>query len=57
MRAVLKGRYFHNRRSATCGREVSRAHCLKGRTKAMVRAVIVDIILVLKPSKLLARFF
>ncbi|MDR1591492.1 MAG: hypothetical protein LBS16_01205 [Prevotellaceae bacterium] len=32
MRAVLKGRYLHNRRSSTCGREVSRAHCLKGRT-------------------------
>jgi hypothetical protein len=30
--AVLKGRNFHNRRSSTCGREVSRAHYLKGRT-------------------------
>jgi hypothetical protein len=29
----------------------------KGRTKTMVRAVILDIILVFKPSKVLARFF
>jgi hypothetical protein len=29
---VLKGHYFHNRRSLTCGRKAAGSHCLKGRT-------------------------